>query len=266
MTRKTGNAPKRMESLAKAEGVTAVTGVTGGLDESLTRARRVGGRSDARARTRSCISGNSGNTGNSSENTLAGERETAVTGAPGATGNTGNSGNALTDRASLNAALQVPVQHLAWLPARLTFRFLAADGAEVVWTTHPGVYGALRGSQAGAAPRAVAFSPKEFEAAVAAGESGVAVGREFASWVAQKRAAPEWRLGTEEALRWAPRARVAGFGWWPGSEWCDGHDATPERGWTVAFACAVFGLTPVSVEVHPAEAMPESPTTSEAAS
>lgn len=251
MIEKTGNTSNHLEPLVKTGGVTGVTGVTTVLDESLTRARA---RACVRAHGNGLVSGNTGNTGNTLNPTLAGERETGVTGFSSASGATGNTGNSpLTDRPSLDAALRLPVRAIAWLPARLTYRFQHPAGCEVVWTSHPGVYGALTGPQGaaqGQAGQAAAFSPKEFEAAVSAGESGVAGGRDFAGWVGTKLATPGWRLGTEEALRWTPRGRVAGFGWWPGSEWCDAHDIERERGWTVGYAAAVFGLTPVSVEVH----------------
>ena len=244
MIEKSGNRPKRLESLVKTGGVTAVTGVTGGLDESLTRACV---RARARAHRLTYSVGNSGNTGNSSESALAGQRETAVTtfsGVASATGNTGNSGCAAP--AELSAALRLPVAHLHALHARLTYR-LSHALAPVAWTTHPATYEALRGSCA-------AFSPVEFMGAVAAGESGVATARHMAAWVAAKVEVPTWRLSREEALCWSPWERQSGFGWWPGSAWCDGHEVTPQRGWSVGFAFAAFGLTPVSVDVHPADA------------
>lgn len=255
MTEKTGNTPNHSEPLVKTGGVTGVTGVTTVLDESLTRARA---RACVRAHGGGLVSGNTGNTGNSVANPPSSKRETGVTGASDATGNTGNS--PLADRPSLSAALLLPVRHIAWLPARLTYRFQRQDGTQVVWTSHPGVYGALTGPQGAAPNKTAAFSPKEFEAACAAGESGVATECEFTAWVATKLAAPGWRLGAEEALRWTPRGRVAGFGWWPGSEQCEPHDIERERGWTVGYAAAVFGLELTSVDVHAADPAPAAPT------
>lgn len=214
-----------------------------------------GDNSEARARhVPSDLSGYTGYTGYRSDNIATGKRETAVTAFSAGVGETGYTGytparGPLTAYADLDAALRLPVRHLVWLPARLTYRMSHALG-NVAWTTHTGAYAALRGSWA-------AFSPREYEAAVAAGESGVATGRQMAAWVQKKLASPKWRLGSEEALRWGPRERLAGFGWWEGSEWCQGHEVTTEAGWTVGYACALFGLTPVSVEVHAADAAKE---------
>lgn len=242
MIEKTGNEPNVLESLVKTEGVTGVTGVTGSLEESFMRARV---RAHGRVRVSGVLVGNTGNTGNSSPETPCSKRDPSVTGAPWTTGNTGNAPALYTDRPSLNSALRLPVAQLHTLPARLTYRLSHALG-QVAWTTHPGVYEALRGSWA-------AFSPLEFLAAVMGGESGVATARDFGAWVATKLATPGWRLTSDEALRWGPRARMSGFGWWPGADWCDAHDIEPRRGWTVGYACAAFGCTPVSVELHAEE-------------
>ncbi len=240
--RKSGYRSKLSESLAKDGAVPTVPTVPTGLEEVYARGFHNGsGQSASRAHHGiSKKSGYSGYSGYSLDKTASSKADCAVPTFQVPALKSGYSGYTLhTDRTSLEAALRLPVRHLPW--ARLTYHLSHALG-EVAWTTVPGVYEALRGSCA-------AFSPKEFQAAVAGGETQVASARRFAEWVAKKLAMPTWRLGVEEALLWGPRARIAAC-WWPGAEWCDAHELRPETGWTVGYACARFELTPVSVEVH----------------
>ena len=152
-----------------------------------------------------------------------------------------------SDAGSLDFVMRLPVRALAADSCRFTLR-LRHEAGPVVWTTHRGVYGALRGSLA-------AFSPKEYEAAVVAGEAGRIGAAHFARWVERKLREPRWRLTPREARAegLGTRPRDEGDWWWPGTEWVRCHELRAVDGWTVGYACAFFGLTPESVELHPAE-------------